>query len=122
MTRGFRVSVSPAFVPHESDRGASQFVFGYRVTIRNESGQSARLVSRRWLITDGQGRQRLVEGEGVLGKQPLIPPGHAHVYSSHCPLKTPWGTMEGVYAMQGEDGEQFEIQVGKFFLIAPDDE
>ncbi|HBS29747.1 MAG TPA: Co2+/Mg2+ efflux protein ApaG [Phycisphaerales bacterium] len=121
LTRGVRVRVRPEYLPEHSEPAKSQFVFGYRVRITNEGAGPVRLVSRRWVIVDGEGDERIVEGEGVIGQQPVIPPGEAFAYASYCPLTTAWGTMEGVYRMTPTDEREppFEAVVARFFLIAP---
>jgi ApaG protein len=122
LTRGFRVAVAPTFLPEHSEPEAERFVFGYRIRISNESGRRARLVSRRWLIEDEEGERQEVQGEGVVGQQPVLEPGQTFAYSSYCPLPTPRGTMEGAYTMQGDGGETFEVEIGRFYLLRPGEE
>lgn len=125
LTSGFRVSVAPRYLPDHSDPAASRFVFAYRIRIANSGTKAAKLLRRRWLITDGNGELQTVEGEGVIGQQPVIEPGATHEYTSFCPLSTPWGTMEGAYIMQPEGGgadDLFEIEVGRFYFLTPDQE
>ncbi len=117
LTRGVRVRVRPFYVPEQSREDLATFVFGYRISIANESAARVRLVSRRWEIVDADGERRVVEGEGVVGLQPVIEPGGVHEYSSFCALATAWGTMEGVYRMESEGGA-FEARVERFFLVA----
>ena len=97
------------------------FVFAYRISILNEGDDAARLLSRRWTIIDSENRQTLVEGPGVVGETPLLAPGESFEYTSACPLTTSWGTMEGSYQMERDDGTVFDAQVGRFFLssLAP---
>jgi ApaG protein len=118
-TNGYRVSVSPAFVPEQSDATARRYVYQYLVNVVNVNGPTATLRGRRWVIIDGLGRQEEVKGEGVVGRQPTLKPGDTFAYRSFCPLNTPWGTMEGSYQMEGEDGAWFEVKVGRFYLVAP---
>jgi len=125
LTRGFRVSVLPHFIAEQSSPDESRYIFSYRIRIANESDLTAKLLSRHWIITDGNGIQHTVQGDGVIGQQPTLAAGQVHEYSSYCPLPTPWGTMEGSYTMQsiipGEPGELFEIEIGRFYLIMPED-
>jgi ApaG protein len=95
-------------------------VFTYQITIENNSGQSAQLVSRHWIITNANGTTHEVVGDGVVGEQPHLVPGASHTYSSFCPLDTPWGTMEGSFHMIADSGEAFSITVGRFFLVTPE--
>jgi ApaG protein len=118
LTNGVRVAVSPSFVPAQSDPASGEYVFGYRIRISNESARRLRLVARRWVIVDGEGDRREVEGEGVIGQQPELAPGEAFTYSSFCQLTTFWGTMEGRYTMLAEDGKTVEVEIGRFYLAA----
>ncbi len=119
VTDGIRVSVRPSYDPDRSDPAKPEFVFLYRIRIANEGRDAVQLLSRRWRIVDAQGRANEVEGEGVIGNQPRIEPGQTFQYESWCPLRTVWGTMEGTFTMRRDDGEQFEVQVARFYL-APD--
>lgn len=118
-TRGYSVQAVPMYLPKESDPSSDKFIFRYEITIRNETGEAAQLVARRWTITDSDGDKSLVEGPGVCGVQPTFMPGDVHKYSSFCPLTTPWGTMDGAFKMLTAQGESFEIIVGRFYLVAP---
>ena len=122
LTQGVRVKVASQYLPEQSSPDDEQFVFAYRVRILNEGDEPVTLRSRRWVIKDGDGEVEIVEGEGVIGEQPRLEPGQMHEYVSGCPLPTTWGTMEGHYVMEREDGSTFEALVGRFFLaptVAP---
>ncbi len=118
-SEGIRVRVVPEFLSGQSNPEANQYVFGYRVRILNEGDDSAQLIARRWLIIDANGEEHEVEGPGVVGHQPVLDPGKGFEYSSYCPLETPWGTMEGAYRMQRDDGSVFDANIGRFYLVAP---
>lgn len=124
VTHGFRVTVAPSYRPEESGESTTEawrgrrYVFAYQIKISNEGARRAQLLGRHWTIVDADGEAHEVRGEGVVGHQPTLAPGQAFEYSSYCPLATPWGTMEGKYLMEGEDGERFEIDVGRFYLVA----
>ncbi len=115
-THGIRVHVSAQFIPEQSDPDKRRYAFAYRVRITNEGQQWAKLLSRRWVITDSLGEVEVVEGSGVVGHQPELEPGEGFEYMSGCPLPTSWGTMEGHYVMQLKDGSTFEAKIGRFFL------
>lgn len=119
VTRGVRVQVVAQFVPHESDPTENRYFFAYHVRIANEGDQPVRLLSRHWIITDGEGRERHVKGPGVIGEQPHLEPGQAHEYTSFCPLDTPSGSMRGTYHMLVDDGSSFDARVGTFSLLVP---
>lgn len=116
VTRGVRVQVASQYLPERSDPDREQYLFAYRVRIRNEGDVPVTLRRRRWVITDADGATEIVEGDGVIGEEPRIEPGATHEYMSGCPLPTSWGTMEGHYVMELEDGSTFEAAVGRFFL------
>jgi ApaG protein len=116
ITSGIRVAVSPSFMPEHSDIGEGRYIFGYRVRISNESEQRVQLQSRHWIIIDGDGERAEVEGEGVVGQQPMLEPGQSYTYSSYCPLATEWGTMEGWYTFRDQTGAELRVEIGRFFL------
>lgn len=120
LTSGFVVEAVPAFLPDHSNPDTDQFVFGYRISITNEDGRTAQLISRRWSIVDADGREHVVEGNGVVGKQPALAPGQSFTYESFCPLGTAWGTMEGSFLMRTPGGSEFRIRVARFYLVAPE--
>lgn len=117
---GLRVVVRPEYLPEHSDTDALRFVFGYHIHIENRGAEPATLISRHWIIVDGDGDRHEVEGEGVVGHQPRLLPGESFEYASYCPLETRWGTMEGVYHMRLDDGSMFEARIARFFLVAPE--
>lgn len=121
-TAGVTVEVDPWFMPERSDPDREIFVFGYSVRILNERKESIQLKDRRWLVVDAQGDENVVKGEGVVGQQPKLATGQWFEYSSFCPLKTRWGTMEGAYTFEvegaGSSDGPLEVQIGRFFLVA----
>jgi len=119
-TRDIEVEVEPFFLPDRSDPDESHFVWGYRVTIVNNSPMRVQLLERYWRITDGLGRVEEVRGEGVVGEQPELNPGDSYQYTSGCPLRTPSGIMLGTYTMETESGERFEVDIPAFSLDLPD--
>ena len=119
-TDGFEVDVQPVHLPEQSDPADGQWVWAYRVVVRNHGREPARLVARHWSITDANGRVQTVEGPGVVGQTPLIKPGSAYEYHSGCPLPTPSGTMVGHYVMERPDGSHFEIGIPHFSLDVPE--
>lgn len=115
-TDGILVEVNPSYLREHSDPTQRLFVFAYEVTISNESRHSAKIISRHWVIRDGDGTERAVEGEGVVGEQPNLIPGGSFTYSSFCPLSTPTGSMRGTYRMLRDDGTEFDVKIPLFFL------
>ncbi len=118
-TRGIRIQVRSEFVPERSSPRDSQYLFQYHVRISNVGSETAQLVSREWIITNAEGDVERVKGPGVVGEQPVLPPGGAFEYTSFCPLKTPVGSMHGSYRMVTPDGDQFDAVIAPFTLAAP---
>jgi ApaG protein len=117
-TEQVTVTVRPVYLDDRSDVLARRFVFAYFIDIVNNGPAEVQLLRRHWFITDADGQVEEVEGEGVVGQRPVIPPGGAHRYNSFCVLKTFEGTMEGTYLMQRENGERFRVQIPRFHLRA----
>jgi len=119
-TRGVRILVRPRFIPEQSDPENSQWLFAYHITIRNTGEQTVQLISRHWVITNGEGKVEEVRGPGVVGYQPVLKPGEEFEYTSGCPLTTPVGTMHGEFNMvvQGS-GEKFDAKIEPFRLAVP---
>ena len=118
-TEGVRVSVRSRYLPEKSSPPDREFFFIYTVRIANNGSGTVQLRSRRWQITDGDGRVQEVRGEGVVGVQPELKPGQAFEYTSFCPLPTPVGSMEGSYRMDRSDGTSFEAAIAAFTLSEP---
>lgn len=113
------VDAQPQFLAEQSDVEAGRFVFSYTISIRNTGSVAAQLISRHWVITDGEGKVQEVRGLGVVGNQPFLKPGEKFEYTSGCALATPVGTMRGSYQMTAEDGTQFEAPIAEFTLAMP---
>lgn len=112
-----RVAVN--FLPEQSRIEAGKWFWVYHIRIENDSDSAVQLLTRHWRITDGRGMINLVDGEGVVGEQPLLEPGQSHDYVSGCPLNTPHGSMEGHYTFRRTDGSLFEAAIPFFPLAAP---
>lgn len=113
------VVVEPQYLADQSEPDERRFLFAYTVRITNKGSQAIQVVSRQWVITDGEQRVQKVGGLGVIGKQPLIAPGETFEYTSGCPLPTAVGTMRGTYHCVAEDGIPFELPIQEFMLAAP---
>ncbi len=114
-----QVTVETEYLPDQSDEEGQRWVFAYHISILNRGDVTARLLTRHWVITDGEERSREVHGEGVVGEQPSIAPGQAFQYSSGAILETEVGTMHGSYQMIAEDGTCFDTEVPAFTLAVP---
>lgn len=118
-TAGVTVRVSVSYLADQSEPGRGRWFWAYHIRIENGSNRAVQLLTRHWVITDGRGARHSVEGEGVVGEQPVIAPGASYDYVSGCPLTTPTGGMRGSYRMVDEDGRTFTVAIPKFALTAP---
>ena len=117
-TEGVQISVKTAYQPGYSSPAQSHYVFTYEITIENKSEFSIQLLRRHWFIYDSDGEVRQVEGEGVIGIQPIIEPGQIHKYVSGSNLKTDMGKMKGTYLMEKiVDGSHFKVIIPDFTLM-----
>jgi ApaG protein len=119
LTRGVRVYVEARYSPDHSDPRKSEWFFLYTITISNEGPETVQLLNRHWVITDASGVVEQVRGPGVVGHQPVLRQGEKFEYTSGCPLKTPFGSMQGSYEMSLENGERFLADVAPFALREP---
>jgi ApaG protein len=117
-TDGIRITVRPVYLPERSNALKQQYVFAYFVRIENVGSLTAQLRSRRWRIFDSVGEETVVEGEGVVGEQPILMRGQVHEYQSFCVLKSQSGYMEGEYFFVREDGATFAAEIPRFQLEA----
>lgn len=118
-TEGITVRVQVHYGADESEPERKLWLWHYHVRIENGSGFTVKLMDRHWVIVDGDGARRDVMGEGVVGEQPVIPPGKSFDYVSGCALHTPKGDMHGRYGMQDHTGRRFEIAIPRFHLRIP---
>jgi ApaG protein len=119
-TNGITVRVETQYLPAHSNARAKKFLFGYHITIENGSPFTVQLLSRVWDIWDSNGIRRKVEGEGVVGQQPMLAPGEVHSYSSYCNLMTEIGKMSGAYLMvRAHDQAEFYARIPEFQLVVP---
>ena len=116
-TQGIRIEVESRYSPNHSKPGV--WFFLYCIRISNAGAETAQLVSRHWIITDAHGRVEEVQGPGVVGDQPVLEPGDSYEYTSGCPLRTPFGSMQGTYQMVTAGGEQFDAEIAEFVLREP---
>lgn len=113
------IHVISEYMPEQSNAAEKRFVFAYHVRIENHGNRPAQLLSRHWIITDGNQKVQEVRGEGVIGEQPTIMPGEIYEYSSGAVLQTPVGSMKGAYQMVDASGETFDAPIPIFTLASP---
>lgn len=120
ITQGVKISVDTVYQEEYSNPEKEHFMFAYQITIENLSDYAIQLMRRQWFIFDSNGTQRDVEGEGVVGIQPVIEPGNSHSYVSGCNLTTDIGSMSGNYLMHRiADQSDFTVDIPEFQLIVP---
>jgi ApaG protein len=119
VTHGIEVGVASFFLRDQSDPEAHRYVWAYRIRISNHGKKTVQLLTRHWIITDGEGHVEHVSGPGVVGEQPVLEPGGSYEYTSGCPLTTPSGMMVGTYQMVDGDGDPFDIDIPAFSLDSP---
>ncbi len=115
----FDIDVDTRFLDDQSAPEEGRYVFAYTIHIRNEGKVPARLLGRRWLITDGNGKVQEVVGEDVVGEQPWLRPGEGFEYTSGAVLETDIGTMRGSYDVLADDGTRFAAPIPAFTLSVP---
>ena len=113
------VSVVTRYLPDQSQPEHDRFAFAYTITVQNNGKLAAKLLSRHWVITDGDGHVEEVRGEGVVGQKPLIAAGESHTYTSGTVMTTKVGTMQGTYQMLADDGKHFDAVIKPFRLAVP---
>lgn len=118
-TEKIRISVRALYLEDRSDPAEKRFAFAYQIQIANEGAETVQLRRRHWIITDGNGDVEEVEGEGVVGEQPVLQPGAIHEYTSGAIIETPFGTMEGTYEMHAGEGRVFNAAIPRFSLERP---
>ena len=118
-TNGIRVQVTTKYLSERSSPREQEYWFAYFIRISNVGDETAQLISRHWVITNADGEEQEVRGEGVVGEQPVLAPGAVYNYNSFCNLKTSVGTMHGEYTMVRPTGDLFEARIAPFTLAIP---
>ena len=120
VTEGVSVTVESFYQSSQSNPVNGEYLFAYRITIENFSTMPVKLLRRHWHIVDSNGSHREVEGEGVVGVQPIIEPGNSYQYVSACSLRTDMGKMYGIYKMENlYNKKELIVQIPEFQMIAP---
>lgn len=114
-----KIKVTTSYLKGQSAPDENRYVFSYTINIKNLGNNSAKLISRQWIITDSNGNIQEVNGDGVVGQQPNINPGEEFTYTSGTIIKTPVGTMEGRYFMEDINNKRFEALIAPFTLAVP---
>ena len=119
ISRGVKVSVETYYQPEYSNPFNNEFMFAYKITIENHNEFPVQLISRHWYIYDSNGSSREVQGEGVVGIQPLIQSGSTYQYISGCNLRTEMGKMNGNYIFENVNNKKtFDVLIPSFQMVA----
>ncbi len=118
-TAAIKVIVEPFYLEEQSEPEDNHFVWAYHVRIENNGQKTVQLMTRHWRITDSLGNTQEVQGDGVVGEQPVLTPGGSFEYTSGTPLATPSGIMVGTYQMETESGDRFDVDIPAFSLDSP---
>lgn len=120
ISEGVEISVEIFYQSDYSNPFNHEFMFAYRITLENHNNFTLKLLRRHWFIFDSNGEHREVEGEGVIGIQPILKPGETYQYASGCNLKTEMGKMHGTYQMENQNNKQiFKVNIPSFDMIVP---
>ncbi|MAZ03578.1 MAG: Co2+/Mg2+ efflux protein ApaG [Sneathiella sp.] len=120
ITENIMVSVTPVYLAERSRPSDGLYVWAYQVRIENQGSRTVTLRNRHWRITNADGHTETVDGEGVIGEQPVLAPGDIYEYTSGTPLSTSSGIMVGTYDMESEEGKTFAVDIPAFSLDSPD--
>ena len=118
-TKAIKISVEPFYLDEQSEPDDAHFVWAYHVRIENTGNETVQLMTRHWRITDSIGNTQEVQGDGVVGEQPVLTPGGSFEYTSGTPLSTPSGIMVGTYQMKTDTGKRFDVNIPAFSLDSP---
>ena len=118
-TNGVHIEAKSTYDSERSSRAENRYLFSYDIRISNVGHETVQLISREWFITDDNGEVQRVQGDGVVGEQPVLAPGESFEYTSFCPLNTPGGTMHGSYHMVNQNGGGFDAVIAPFELEVP---
>lgn len=120
ISKGVEISVETFYQAEYSNPAANEYMFAYRITIENQNDFTIKLLSRKWFIFDSCGEPKEVEGDGVVGVQPVLQSGQQFQYVSGCNLRSEMGRMSGFYEMENlKDKSCFEVKIPPFDLMAP---
>lgn len=120
ITRDVKIVVETAYQSSKANNMDSEHMFAYRITILNQGEYTIKLLRRHWYIIDSLSGKSEVEGEGVVGMQPVLEPGETHQYVSGCALQSELGKMFGTYTMERQiDGHRFDVKIPEFILAVP---
>ena len=118
ISHNIKVEVRPEYMQSESDPPNKKHVFAYIIRIYNLGDQPVQVLKRHWEIKDSAGEEYEVDGDGIVGRQPVIEPGNHHEYNSYCVLKSYKGSMKGYYLAEREDGDTLKITIPNFLLLS----
>jgi ApaG protein len=93
--------------------------FNYFITIHNGTDQPVTIKARKWVVTNERGEVMALEGQGVVGQMPTIPPGETFSYNSFHLLNTNSAVAEGSYLGLDAKGRRVLTRIPKFRMEVP---
>jgi ApaG protein len=119
-THNITVSVEAQYEYEASRPAERKYIFIYYVKITNNGKDTVQLLSRRWSIKNIENSIKVIEGDGVIGEQPILEPGQSHQYRSWSIIATPIGLMTGKYKMVNlTTQKEFWVDIPEFDLVTP---
>lgn len=120
ITRGIKITVESKFEGSFLKKQILHHAFMYHITIENQSKDVVQLLSRHWKILESMNSPQYVNGNGVVGKKPVLKPGGSHTYQSGSLITSPLGSMTGTYIMINfSTARKFNVDVPSFKLSVP---
>jgi ApaG protein len=120
ISQGINIAVETFYQSEYSNPANNEYLFAYKIIITNNNSFAVKLLRRHWFILDSNGSSKEVEGEGVVGNQPLIFPTESYQYISSCILKSEIGKMHGNYLMENAQNKTtFKAIIPEFMLEVP---
>jgi len=117
VTQGIRIAVIPNYLPEQSNLESHNYAFSYTVLIVNEREDTVQLTRRHWYVFSAGELLAEVEGEGVVGAQPILAAGESFKYASGTVIHDLVGAMAGHYTFLHSDGSHFTAEIPMFDLV-----
>ena len=119
ITNDIEVTVNPEYEDDQSSPFDNFFIWEYNIKIKNNSSDIVQLLRRHWVLVDDKGQVQEIEGDGVIGLQPVLKQGEEFDYTSSVHLTQPSGVMMGSYEMAKMDGDIIKVEIPSFSLDCP---
>ena len=122
-TQGVRISVEITYREDLSEAERPAHFFNYTIHIKNLNNFPVQLKERSWKIFDAGMGVHFVNGQGVVGEQPILDANESYIYTSGCELFSDIGFMEGHYKFKAisplTSETYFRVNIPRFELLVP---